>query len=395
VELRGGNNDDIRGFVYEAVDGSDVITVSGNNDIGMVTAKKAGIAKIGVSNPKAAYRMDIVVVVREKVNYQYIDIDKTFLILNKNEHDTITAEMIGNVPADWRDKFIFEKNNNSVEITQSGNSLLIKAVEPGKTIITASNEYADFRREVLIVVNENDRVTDNEVFIVTNQNVITMELGKDDAVLNMELVGGNEADRNNFVWTVDDSTIITVESSDGKVNYRDRSMVGDVNSKYETTAVITAKKVGTARITLENPKSKNDFTVIVKVYPKGTFGAVPVVLSGMPYYKAKNNDGIREITLGVVSGSKKDAEDLTWEIEDTSIATVEGTGVKGVITGKNSGFTTLKVSGAKLKYEFTAMVMVGSEDYLDEAPFIYVNNPYMSMIKNSTIFNGQTIRRSV
>ena len=388
VELHGGTSDDNRSFIYEVVDGKDIIDVIGNNNIGTISVKEKGIAKIGVSHIKAKHRLDIIVIVNEEIEHTYIDVNKTLLILNKNETDYIDFDIAGNVPDDYRNHYVVEvDNNDSISVVESSSRLMVNAKSAGKTVISIDNKYVGFKREILVIVNSDDTVVDNEVYINTNQNIITMEAGGNDAVLSMMLVGGIEADRNNFVWTVDDSTIINVESADGRVEYYDiqnRSMVSNIGSKYEAKAVIKAKKVGTAAITLENPKSKNNSTVIVKVYQKGTFGAVPVVLSGNPYYKVEDGKDIA-VTLGLSSGNRRDAEGAVWEIEDTGIADVVGSGFEGVITGKKGGVTTLRVKGANLKHDFTAVVMVGSEEFLSNGSFIYVHNPYMSIIKNNSL----------
>jgi hypothetical protein len=388
VELVGGRSDDVRGFVYEVIEGANVIDISGNNEIGTIRIKDKGTAKISVSHVKAQHRLEITVLVYDEAEYRYIDTSQTFLVLNKGEESYINLSMTGNVSPDYLDKFsVTLDTRDSIDVRRVTDMLYITALQPGKTVITVNNEYADFSKKILAIVNDDTTIIDNAIYITTDQNVITMEAGPQETILTMMLVGGIEADRNNFIWTVDDSTVINVESADGKVEYADlRSQVltGNLNSKFETQAVIKAKKIGTATITLENPKSKNTSTVIVKVYKPGTFGIVPVVLKGNPYYRVELN-GQYNVKLSVATGKAENAQNTVWAIADPAIATVKGVGLSGIVQGHRKGVTVLTVSGPNLSHDYTSIIVVGDETHFAERPFIYVHNPYTQVIKDQSI----------
>jgi hypothetical protein len=388
VELVGGRSDDVRSFVYEVIEGANVIEVTGNNEIGAIRIKDKGVAKIGVSHIKAPHRLEIVVLVYDETEYRHIDTSQTFLVLNKGEEGFINLSMVGNVSPDYLDKFSVTLDiHGSIDVRRTTDMLYITALQAGKTVITVNNEYSDFSKKILIIVNDDITIIDNAIYITTDQNVIMMEAGPQETVLTMMLVGGIEADRNNFTWTVDDSTIINVESADGKVEYadlRNRASAGNVNSKFETQAIIKAKKVGTATITLENPKSKNTSTVIVKVYKSGTFGIVPVVIKGNPYYKVEHN-GQYNIRLSIATGKAENAHNTVWTIADPAIASVEGAGLSGIVQGLKKGVTALTVSGPNLSHDYTSVIIVGDETYFGEKPFIYVHNPYTQVIRDQSI----------
>jgi hypothetical protein len=387
VALNGGGESDFYNFNMQVTDGTDIISLVSNNNIGTINPLKKGTAKIRVGHPKAQYSLDIVVIVYEEIEYKYIDLNKTLIIMEENEEDLIIANFAGNVPQDFNEKYKYEIEDTSViDVVQSYNNFAIKGLKRGKSIIKIKNEYADFDKEALVIVNGIASIYDREIYINTNQNVISTEVGADDVLLTMTLVGGNEADRNNFVWTVDDGTVIEVTSAHGRVNYTNR-MISNVDDKFEAQALIKAKKVGTAKITLENPKAKNSFSVLVKVYKKGVFEVIPAVLSGPSLYTVDIGQKYTA-RLRVAAGNERNLNDLSWASGDNGILDVAGTGLIGVLEGKNYGITKITVEGGNLKYPYEATVIVGDENYFKSIPYIYVLNPYISVAKGGSVYFG-------
>jgi hypothetical protein len=306
--------------------------------------------------------------------------------MEEGHSEILKAELIGDAPQDYIDKYIFDnENNNIIDVQQSHNQFRITAMQRGRSVLKIKNAYADFDREVLVIVNGINSIQDNEIYITTNQNVVTTEVGGDDVLLTMTLVGGNEADRNNFVWTVDDGSVISVENAPGRVEYRNRAAVSNSNEKFEAQAFIKAKKVGTAKITLENPKAKNDFTVLVKVYKKGTFGIVPIVLDGPGVFKV-GIGGQLPAYLRVVTGNERNLTNIKWKSDNENIVSVgNSAGLTGMLEGIGTGITTITVSADNVKGVYTATVVVGNENYLNTMPFIYVNNPFMPVVKGESV----------
>jgi hypothetical protein len=394
VQLLGPDINENYGFIYQVIEGSDVVQLQhSNTDTATVIPKKAGIAIIQVNHSRAFYSYEVQVVVSEDLEYSYIELDKSLILMNLNEQDVVIATFNGDAGDDINTKYTYELTNQEiVSVTQSQGAFFVKALKEGKTILKINNIYADFAREVLIVVSDvKNTVLDNEKYITTSQNVITMEAGSSDAVLEMTLVGGNEGDSNSFHWYVDDSSVIKVEAADGKDNVHydtmpaGRKMIeGAVYQTYTARAVISAKKAGTAKIVVQHPKAKNDSVVLVKVYPKNTFGSVPVVLSGQYYYLLPIGEA-KDIKLGIQSGSEYDLGDVTWSCDDPETAYVDGSGTNGVIRAKKKGISNLVVSGGNLKNPFRALMVCASREELEEEGFIYVMTPYLSMVPGQSV----------
>ena len=386
VNLLGRSNNDYHLFRHEILDGNDIIDLKSSNNIGSITPKARGIARIKVSHSNADHPIEMVVIVNEEIEYKYIDVDSTLIVMNEGDFRVINADIVGNVPQDYINKYVFENENDSViEISNSYYQASIRALKKGKSIIKIKNDYVDFDREVLVVVNGPESVIDQEKYITTNQNVITTEVNGE-VQLTMALVGGNSADANNFVWTVDDGSIIEVTSQHGSVQYRGRAVVLNEGEKFETTAMIKAKKIGTATITLENPKAHNSFSVVVKVYKQGIFGVIPVVIDGPGIFKIEEGQSI-DAQLRVVTGLEKSMTNIKWKSGNEHIVSVvSNAGLTGILKGLGEGITTLTVTGDNVKNDYTATVIVGSKNYLNGKPYIYVNNPYISVIKEESVY---------
>jgi len=394
VDLKGGTTEDNGSFVYEVTSGNDIISLTGNGRKGTIIPKKDGIALITVYHYKASHPFKIQVIVNKVMEFKYIEVDKTFILMELGDSNTIQVNFNGEAPDDVNNKYSIELSENGIiNIVNTHNVYFINAISIGRTILKIKNDYADFSREILIIVTDlESRIIDSEKYINTSQNVITMELGGNDSILKMLLVGGNEADKNSFSWYVDDSTIISVDTGYdngyGNVIYdrlpNNRSMISSNYEEVEAFAIISAKNTGTARIVVQHPKAKNESHVIVKIYPKNTFSNVPIVLGGSPYYKVPRNKNV-EVNLFVETGDRNNVGNIEWEIESSEIATSQGSGLKGIINGHKTGVTTLKVKGGNLKQQFTAVVVVADENELKDQKFIYVSNPNISLVKNQSV----------
>jgi hypothetical protein len=386
VNLWGKNNNDYHLFRHEILDGNNVISLTSGNNIGTIMPKSKGIALIKVSHQNASHPIEIVVIVNEEIEYKYIDVDSTLIVMNEGDFRVINADIVGDVPQDYVNKYVFENEDDSIiEVSNSYYQASIRALKKGRSVIKVKNQYVDFDREVLVIVNGQESLIDQEKYITTNQNVITTEVNGE-VQLTMTLVGGNSADANNFIWTVDDGSIIEVTNQHGSVRYNSRAAVSNTNEKFEATALIRAKKIGTTTITLENPKARNSFSVVVKVYKQGVFGVIPVVIDGPGIYRIEEGQNI-DVYLRVVTGLEKSLTNIRWESGNPNIVSVAGNAnLSGILKGVGEGITTLTVTGDNVKNDYTATVIVGGREYLQGKPYVYVNKPYISVIKGESVY---------
>ena len=376
--------------IYQVVEGNEIVSVKGVGPSCTLEAKAAGVAKIKVTNQAVEYPFEFQVVVKNSRDVSYIVPQRSVYIINNTDYVNVGVDMEGDVPSGYLDHFSYRLTDEArqiIEVQQLKDMFIVQGLRNGRAILTVDNKYSAFPCEILFVVQtKNTLVAQDGMFIKTSQSVIQMEVGKNapDSILKMELVGGTSADQNNFEWVVEDSSIIDVKAP-GKVRYA-RAQT-NFNNSFEAEAIITAKKVGTTRITVYNPKALNDVTVMVKVYPAGTFNGQNIVLGGPSIIRLKEGEQT-DVYTPVVSGNEGLLGLTVWESEHPAIAEVIGSLLHGVVKGVNnaSGVTKLIVSGDNIAQNFESLVVVYTEETKDSIPYVYADNLFYEL----TI--GQTVR---
>jgi len=376
--------------IYEVIERSDVVQIVGSGEYVRLHAKKEGVAKVRVINQHVEYPFEFQVVVKDNTEAKYIEINENLLIIEGLELKNVSARIIGDVSDDYINKYKYELSEEGIiNVVQNQNNFSISGIRNGMVVLTISNEYCDFSREILVITQlQAPNIINNENFITTSQNIIQMEIGGKDALLKMKLAGGIEADKNNFEWIVEDSSIIEANTSHGIVSYA-RSVIDYMDqSSFEAEMLIKAKKVGTTVIRILNNKSINECKVLVKVYPKGTFNDTAIMLGGPSVIKIKTGENL-DIYTPIMSGSMSKTGKTYWNIEDTNIAMAYGEGLYGNIEGKRSGVSKLMVSGENLVTPYEAVVVIFNEYEEDSIKYIYTDN------MQYRIFEGQTARISI
>jgi len=352
--------------LYKVVSGNDIVSVIGSGSSCTIKALAEGIAKVSVSHQKLEYPFEFQVVVRGKPEVSFITTHSNYYLLSGGEYATLNF-FINRDADDYLSDFKWELDaENIVSINQVQNTIVVQALHNGTVKLTVTNKYSDFPCEVLFVVHESDfSIEGQEKYIRTSQQVIQMEKGGPDAKLLIELVGGTQADHNNFEWVVEDSSIISVAAPG---NVRNRSMV-QVTSTVE--ALITAKKVGVTRILVSNPgKAANDLSVLVKVYPKGTFYGKALSLSGPSIIRLATGSETHVYTP-IVGGNAQMLGNTLWESGNETIAHADGSYLNGSVQGFVQGITTLIVSGDNIVNPYQGIVMVYEPGQEDSIQYIY------------------------
>jgi hypothetical protein len=374
--------------IYQVVEGNDVVTVSGHGEFCDILAKKEGVAKVRVTNRSAPYPFEFQVIVRGNVETAYISMSSNFIILQdaeiKNIYAYFNGSASGNVEAQYR--WHFENNVTDVaEVTRYGNNFAVKALKNGTVKLIIENEYSAVTQEVLIIV-QFEKLSGGEMFITTSQNVMHMELGGVDSVLKMKLVGGTQADKNNFEWVVEDTSIIEAAVPDGHGKVIGRAMASFSGEIQEASAKIHAKKAGTTYIIVTNTSApRSEVRVLVKVYPQGMFSGNTVSLGGIGLLTVQAGKTLN-VEVSLLGGSYQNTGELAWHINDGSIARADGAGLTGLITGLKAGNTELTVTGQNVLQEFRAIIVVYEEGQEDTVPYIYADMLQYKMYAGQTVY---------
>lgn len=382
--LIGSVQNDLSLFSYTVKEGTDVVSVSKSNNVCSVTPLKTGYAVIEARHPDCNLTLEIQVIIVNTVTEKYIESDSNLLFIDDGSSRVINCHVVGSDKADDLSKFSYELSEEGiVKVTQINNSFFVEPLKDGQTKLIVHNEYCNFPNEILCIVQNYNQIAQSH-YITTSQNVVKMEVGEE-YTLDCLLTGGNEADRNGFVWTVDDSSVISFITSDGTVKYSNNRSVtsSDTEDEYSvlhTQGIITANKIGLATITVHHPKSSLDCNIKVKVYEKG----------GLTERVKIKGEGIIKVVKGETVEYKVEQESgetitsIDWSIEDSNIADVNGSGFTAVVSGKASGITDLKASASTMVEPFKAVLMCGTVEELQTMSAIYADNRYPSVFVGET-----------
>jgi hypothetical protein len=398
VILVNGKPEDIINFEYEVTEGGGNIEIVANGNVCNVLGIKSGTSVIRITHPLAVVEFDVRIIVYD-IDIPFIVLEQTFLLMNIGESVSIGATVeyarngvLSNNEFSYEiieNNIVVKSDNSIVEVVQNNHHFYIRARRGGSARIVISNEQAEMSHEILIVVRE-EVIFRDDYYITTSQNVIMTQVGADAVQLNMQLVNGNSGDANGFEWTVDDGTLITVESGHGIV----RGNRAAINSVFNAIAIITPKKSGTAKITLYHPKSEVTATVMVKVYPKGTFAEIPVLVGCEGLIKVKSgapdNDpdkSPKTVQLHMVSGDILDVGNLDWSTEQPGIATVNtgAHGVVNILSAAGNGLTKMAVNGPRLQFPHESLVLAGTPEYVDNSSVIYVDSIYQRLLTEQVV----------
>jgi len=408
ANLVGGGPADIAGFTFSALEEDPCVGLLPSNNSCNIVAYRKGSSVINIHHPLAEYDMQVRVIIAEG-DESYLEIDPIFKILDIGQSVIINGTLNGPCPESWKNDWEFTKNGDAacVTVTQAGSQFFVQAREAGRCVLEIRNRsMPSYPREALIIVRDPSMAPPDEWYITTSQNVIQMEAGQTvPTQLSIQLINGIESDKNNFTWTVEDSGIIKVEPLDipsENVIYSrgmKKRAQAEIKNVASTIALITAKKAGTTKIIIEIEKGGKKLTasVIVKVYPKGTFGS-------MLYILGRKEGGIIRVDTTAQAADGKDTPvnlyiakpdngdiyglgKLTWSIKPQSAdkpyiaASVQDThGLNNEIHGISKGINKLAVENEEaLKYPFEAVVMVGSADELASMAALYVDQTHQTV----------------
>jgi hypothetical protein len=399
AQLVNGSVMDKSAFTFTVVEGNNVISILSSNETCSINAVREGSGIIRIWHPRAEYDLDIRVIVALG-QQPYIALDKMFQLINIGESTTVTAMVEGGGTPLWINEYEVEvKKNDIINVIQTNNQFHITGKKAGSSVVSISNRKVKYAREMLVVVLDPAEIPPDDYYITTSQNIVQLDLGMTIPYeLTMLLVNGNEGDRNDFEWMVEDGRIISVESPHTGKPIIHRSIV-EIRSVFEAKAYITPLKVGQTKITVTHPKTAASASVIVKVYPRGTFAGQSFILGrvlsdeekagkeGEGLIKVDTTKPDKRVQLMMKSGEANNVGDLEWAITpDGRAAARDLRGLENYLTGHQpAGVGKLTVSNRNLKYPYEAVLMVGTTEELTQMNVLYADNIYHNVVVGQSV----------
>ncbi len=279
VKCVGGNEEDLSQIKYVISEDENKFEISGSGEKCSVKALNEGQGQIEIIHPKSKVSLKVLINVGTNEDEDYIVCENDFIVFNDKESKSIECSLYSKNTGGWDYEI---EGEDCTDIVLYNSTFVIKPVKKGICNLIIKNKNVENDKVVRIVVD--DIFSENDYYrIRTQNNVIKIEEGDTDIPLVMELLGGEEYDKNSFEWEVGDSQIIKVEAVDGNVKYARNA----ADENYITgKAYLSAVNTGKTQIKIYHPKSENECNVDVFVYPKGTFEKQLDNPSGKKFVKA-------------------------------------------------------------------------------------------------------------
>ena len=398
VSLRGGEDGDENNFVWSVkstpVDGiSDVIELATTHGSATysksaaptyiageahITPKAEGSAVITIKHPKIYYPTEILVKVLNKdaiLEEPLYFVGSGLLRIVNGETKDYTVELKGKNKSASDDLSISWSKSEGSKLTINANANTASVTAPslgtGQTVskITAKHNKADADKTVLVLTADTEEELLKMKALYADKLYYNFEVGKKATVIcNSVGFDGDENDINftpydwtTFTWSVSDPSIVSVEKSEYN----------------PLICEVTGLKAGITKLT----GSINDVGQVysceytLTVYPKGTVMTDPEVYlttaQNVVSLGKKNDKVTVNVTAVNLSGSKY--SDISWEIDNSSVATVQPNGNKAAITAVADGEAVVTVSHPDSQNQLKVYVRVGSEYVMKPAePVTYI-----------------------
>lgn len=378
IDIVGGDDSEKPYINFNVVEGTENISIVSNNGNCSIISKKMGNSVIEVSHYKSKKNLYIDVLVSSKTKINHIEVDNDFIVIDGKNTVDINASFIGEEFSDVNSKYSFEiENEGIIDVVQSFNTFHIKGLKDGKSKLIISNEYTEYKKEVLVVV-ENTNLKSTINYISVDKTYIKMEMGDKNIPVNVKLTGGNESDKNNFIYKVKNKNVVDLLVADGKVEYgsvQSRAIV-QAADVYETSFYLNAIGLGETEIEITHPKTNISARIIINVYPKGTLINTNKYISGSNYIKLLKGDSY---TYLLEKRGIEENLDVIWESESDIIELTESN-FSCVINAKESGTTSVKVYGDKITNIHTFIVIVcETEEELESVNAIYSSEKFIDV----------------
>lgn len=258
-------------------------------------------------------------------------------------------------------KIEYAYDRTIISVSGDTSGATVSGLKNGNTVLIAKSGRAS--AACVISVTGVDPVTENAPYISTTMPIVEMEAGTTKKVL-VTLSRGSSAEMSRFSWSIDKSSIATVEASG-------------------QNGIITARTNGVARITVSHPSSTYPLELLVFVKPENEKA---VYLTTTQNIISLAHNGVdRKISVSLVNGNSVDQNAFNWEIlntEESNPGTIQLTanGANAEISPRTDGRATVRVTHPQALYPLDIKVRVVT----------IIENVYIDVGNGRVTVNGST-----
>ena len=382
------------GFSWHFADeaSKEIIQLNANLNTAEVIPLKNGIAKIVVKHENSQYDLSIIVRVSTIVKNTYISLSQsTVVLVGSDTPYTVTASLEnydGVVNPDSFEWDIPVEASSLAECTHFGNSLRIQGKKNGTFKVKVSHELSEFSRTLLVVLqNQIGSAIDSSMYIITDQNYVQTQVGREPTTVNVRLIGGiageDDVGENTFSWYIKngrDNGIVEVQEVTGYVKDLNARSAVSSGESCPAKLVIKPLKAGELTIVVTHPRCLYDTEINVKVYSESAL-VNPKTITTQDSVIRLLNGGTKEITATLRNKDEGDENKIEWSSADSSKVTVSpASGQTTLVTACGSGssqtYITAHLDGA-VSDKKILVLQAATEEELSSMKGIFADSTYL------------------
>lgn len=248
-----------------------------------------------------------------------------------------------------------------IKVTGDSSGASVSGLRNGNTILMAK---ADGQTAACVIgVSGIDPVTENAPFISTTMPVVELEAGTTKKVI-VSLSKGSSAEMSRFSWSIDKSSIATVEASG-------------------QNGIISAKANGVARITVTHPSSTYPLELLVFVKPE--IENAVYLTTAQNIISLAREAAPRKVSVSLINGDSTDQTAFSWEVlnneeSNSAVVSITANGVNADISPRADGRATIRVTHPQALYPLDIKVRVVT----------VVENVYIETPETNVTVSGST-----
>ena len=332
---------DTSGFSFE-IDNESVATINAQNTNGIAYIKPvaSGQAEITISHTKTDITKKVLVVVgnsaEELAGFTYLTTSNNVVAIGEGNTKTVSVQ-VQNAESVVLDGYNWTSSNqNVVDVTQNGSTAVLKGNSIGTAVITVTNTACQYSLQIIAQVVDPIAASANP-YIQLTSSVMTLTVSSTYTSITADLVGGDESDYSDFVWSTNNSSIAVVYG---------QNEVGKVR----------AMGAGQTYITVSHPKAAYSAQILVVCDEAATtdcYISVPSSIISM-----KPTDSSQTITATLINGATTDKYNFSWSLDVYDIIDFQYSANVCTITPKQTGSVTITISHPKAAYDQQIIVNV-------------------------------------
>lgn len=340
---------------------TDVLTVLGNGCDAIITANAPGESYIEVSHPNVEFPKKIVTVIantqEELAAYKIMYSDKSSYNVVAGTTQTLYLNTRNIIDEELSNITWSSQNSNiaSVQIGDTNTSAIVTGVAAGTTKIVANhpNVLNPVEFEVTVLpVGTDIGVIPSPIYLTTSQNVVQFTEINTNKKVSVSPVRLPVDEYRNITWSVEDETICSVSGTGSSVT-------------------VTALKEGVTKILVTHVESENILPITIRVGNEYVIQqpTIPYINPSQEVLGLVNGGQGQEIKAAIKNSTVTTG--FTWEIDDSSIATISPLDASCYVVPKSPGQALITITHEGLNLTKKVLVLVGnSEEELASLAFI-------------------------